>query len=247
MTTSHPHEAVDTGTGASGAVRRLALFLAVAVLGVLVTRYTHLGRLLNVASITEFADDLGPRGPLYILVAGALMPLLFLPRWPLAFLAGMLYGVGWGTVLATVASTIGAWLHFLLSRTLLAPMSDRLRHRYRLDHLTIPKDKQFLALFILRAFPLSNFVATNLVAGALKLSRSRYILASLLGMIPSTLMYAAWGKLMKKPDPHFYALAVVSLVVVVVGAVAGQKYVYPWFRKPAPDEAPRDAAYPGAD
>lgn len=243
----HPHEAVDTSGGASGAVRRLALFLVVAVVGVVVTRYTHLGRFLDVKAITEFAAGLGPRGPLYILLAGALMPLLFLPRWPIAFLAGMLYGVVGGTLLATVASTVGAWLHFLLSRTLLAPMSDRLRHKYRLDHLTIPKDKQFLALFILRAFPLSNFVATNLVAGALKLSRSRYVVASFLGMIPSTLMYAAWGKLMKKPDPHFYALAIASLVVVVLGAVAAQKYVYPWFRGPAAGDESRDAAYPGAD
>lgn len=221
---------VDVSSGATGALRRLGLFLLVAVVGGVVSHYTRVGEMLTAGSITEFADRLGQRGLLFIFLAGAFTPLLFLPRWPIAFLAGLLYGVVWGTLLATVASGVGAWLHFALSRTLLAPASDRLRRRYGLEHLTIPKDRQFLVLFVLRAFPLSNFVATNLIAGALKLSRSRFIAASLLGMIPSSLMYASWGKLMKKPDAHFYWLAALVLVLMVGGAVAAQKYVRPWFQ-----------------
>ena len=209
------------------ALRRLGVFLVVAVAGVAVSRTTHVGQWMNVEKITELAGHLGPRGPLYIALAGLLTPLLFLPRWPIAFLAGLLYGVGWGTLLATVSSAAGAWLHFMLSRTLLAPMTDRLQRRYGLEHLAVPKDKQFLVLFLLRAFPLSSFVMTNLLAGALKLSRSRYILATVLGMIPSTVLYAAWGKLMKKPDPHFYVLAVLALVLIVGGSVAAQRWVQP--------------------
>ena len=218
------------------ALRKLAVFLVVAVAGVVVSRATHAGNYLSVESITELATRLGPRGPLFILLAGALTPLLFLPRWPLAFLAGLLYGVIWGTLLAVVASTVGAWLNFLLSRTLLAPLSDRLRQRYGLKHLNVPKDKQFMVLFVLRAFPLSSFVVTNLLAGALKLSRSSYILATFLGMIPSTVLYAAWGKLMKKPEPQFYVFAVLALVLLVAGAVAAQRYLQPLLRRTEPAE-----------
>lgn len=232
-------EEQEVRSGALGAVRRLGLFLVVAVAGACVSHATHLGQWLNVEAMTDLAARLGPRGPIYLLLAGLLTPLLFLPRWPIAFLAGLLYGVCWGTVLATVASSAGAWLHFLLSRTLLAPMSDRLRRRYRIEHLTIPREKQFVVLFVLRAFPLSSFVMTNLLAGALKLSRSRYILATVLGMIPSTVLYAAWGKLMKKPDPHFYVLAVLALLVIVAGAVLGQRYVQPLLRRPPEDALPR--------
>lgn len=215
-----------------GALRRLALFLLIAVAGVALSHFTKIGDYFETGSISGLADRLGPHGVLVIFVAGAVTPLMFLPRWPIAFLAGLLYGVGWGTLLATAASTVGAWLHFVLSRTLLAPASEKIKQRFGWQHLDIPREKQFMVLFLLRAFPLSNFVATNILAGALKMSRSRYLFATFFGMIPSSVMYAAWGKLMKKPDSQFYGVAVLAVVLIVVGSVLAQRYIAPWLRPP---------------
>jgi uncharacterized membrane protein YdjX (TVP38/TMEM64 family) len=215
---------------AASALRRLALFLIVAVAGVWASHFTHLGEQLTASSMEEFAARLGAHGVALLLVLGIVTPLMFLPRWPIAFLAGLLYGVGWGMLLATAASTIGAWLHFMLSRSLLAPMSDRILKRLGWDRLKIPRDQQFMTLFLLRAFPLSSFVATNVLAGALRLSRGRFLAATFLGMLPSSWMYASWGKLLKKPDPHFYGVAAMSVGLIVVGAVAAGKYLAPWFR-----------------
>ncbi len=222
-----PDQMPSSRDTAVGVVRKLGVFLLVAVAGLVAARYTHAGQYLSMEAIQELSGRLGPRGPLVLFAAGLLSPLMFLPRWPIAFLAGLLYGVVYGTLLATVASTAGAWVHFLLSRSLLAPASARLLKRYGYDHVVVPREKQFLLIFVLRAFPLSSFVATNLLAGALKLSRGRFVLASLLGMIPSSLLYAAWGKLMRKPDPQFYVVAVVALVLLVAGAVAAQRFVQP--------------------
>lgn len=232
---SEPIEPTPGGTALS-AMRRLAVFLAVAVAGIAASHYTHIGEYFNTSSMQELADRMGPHGVAIIMALGIVTPLMFLPRWPIAFLAGLLYGVGWGTLLSTAASTIGAWLHFMLSRTLLAPASERVKRRLGLEHVQIPRDRQFLVLFLLRAFPLSSFVATNVLAGALRLSRGRFFMATFLGMLPSSWMYASWGKLMKKPDPHFYGLAAVSVVLIVAGAVAAQKFLSPYFR-PRPEDA----------
>jgi uncharacterized membrane protein YdjX (TVP38/TMEM64 family) len=224
----------DARSAAAGALRRLALFLAVAFAGLWASHFTHLGERFTASSMEELAARLGTHGVALIVGLGVATPLMFLPRWPIAFLAGLLYGVGWGMLLATAASTIGAWLHFMLSRSLLAPMSDRIKKRMGWEHLQLPREKQFMTLFLLRAFPLSSFVATNVLAGALKLSRGRFLAATFLGMLPSSWMYASWGKLLKKPDPHFYGLAAVSVALIVVGAVAAGRYLAPWFR-PAHD------------
>lgn len=217
-------------------MRRLAVFLAVAVAGIAVSHYTHIGEYFNASSMEDLAQRLGPNGVAIIFGLGIVTPLMFLPRWPIAFLAGLLYGVGWGTLLSTAASTIGAWLHFMLSRTLLAPASERVKQRFGIEHIRIPRDRQFMALFLLRAFPLSSFVATNVLAGALKLSRGRFFVATFFGMLPSSWMYASWGKLMKKPDPQFYGLAAVSVALIVFGAVAAQRYLAPYF-KPRPEDS----------
>lgn len=220
----------NSRAAAISAIRRLGLFLAVAIAGVGISHTTHIGQYFNVASMQELSDRLGAHGLSIIVGLGVLTPLMFLPRWPIAFLAGLLYGIGWGTLLATAASTVGAWLHFMLSRTLLAPASERLKKRMGWEHLDIPRDKQFMMLFLLRAFPLSSFVATNVLAGALKLSRGRFVIATFLGMLPSSWMYAAWGKLMKKPDPQFYGLAALAVLLIVGGAVVAQRYLAPYIR-----------------
>lgn len=210
------------------AIKRMGVFLAIAVAGLLISHFTLHGAGINVERIEQMAQRVGMWGPVVILAAGLLTPLLFIPRWPIAFLAGLLYGMVGGALLATFASTLGAALHFSLSRTLLAPMSDRIRRKFNIERFVVPPHKEFSAIFILRAFPLSNFVATNLIAGALRMNRAKFILASFLGMIPSSLLYAAWGKVLKKPSPHFYIVAVLVLVAMVAGTVWAEKIVHRW-------------------
>ncbi len=212
-------------------VRRFGLFLVIVAVCLFIAHVTHLREFLNVETIASFSTQIGPWGIALIVAAGAITPLFFCPRWPIAFIGGLLYGVVGGTLLATFASTIGAVLHFLLSRTLLAPMSMKILKRYDLEHLSVPRDREFMAIFLLRAFPLSSFVVTNLLAGVLRMHLGRYVIASFLGMIPSSLMYAAGGKLMKKPDSHFYWIAVLIVVLMVAGTIAAHRWLHPLIKR----------------
>ena len=210
------------------ALKKMAGFLVLVAVGLLVSHYTPHGGKFTVESIAKFGESLGHWGPIFILVAGILTPLIFMPRWPLAFLGGLLYGLLWGTLLATFSSTLGAWLHYSLTKTLLSPMSQRIIKRYRLERFVVPKNKEFLAIFLMRAFPLSSFVVTNVIAGALRMDRWTFLFASFLGMIPSSLMYAAGGKLLKKPSGHFYIVAAICLVAILIGSAFAAKRIHSW-------------------
>ena len=212
-------------------IRSLIVFLLFAAACFCLVYFTPLRQYVHTDNISRLVGHLGPWGPVVIMLIGIFSPLLFLPRWPIAFVSGLLYGVLWGTVLANIASTIGAYLHFVLARSLLKPSSDRLRRRYGIHDMHVPNDKLFVILFALRAFPLSNFVATNLLAGALSIHMGTYLSASFLGMIPSTLMYAAAGKLMKNPSTEFYVLTVAVLVVLIVGTLIARKRFMPWLKR----------------
>ena len=207
---------------------RLAAFACCvgAVIGLLTL--TPIGSMLSVDAVAGFAETLGPWGPITIVIFGILSPLLFLPRWPVAFVGGMLYGVLWGAILSNVASTIGSAFQYYLARGLLAPFSARLLARTRLPVKSIPEDKAFPILFFLRAFPISNFIATNLLAGSVRVPATAYFAATFLGMIPSSFMYSSWGKLLKKPGLPFYILAVAIVVALVVASLLMRKTVQRW-------------------
>lgn len=229
----------DTGGGGSAdaaGVKRLAAFIVLSLVFLALSLLTPAREWFHMDRIGRWSSSLGAWGPVILLAAGALTPLLFIPRWPIAFVAGLLYGTLWGSLLANVASTIGALTNYAMSRGLLAPFSARILRRRAASLLEIPAEKSFLALLFLRAFPLSNFVATNILAGTLRIPLRTYVSATFLGMIPSTLMYAAWGKVMKKPSAGFYAVALLTLLFIVGGTVFAQKRFVPWLRRRKTEE-----------
>lgn len=217
-------DTTGSATAEPAAWRRLLPFAVLSLLflglGLLPGVRAH----LRADALRDAARGLGPWTPLAIALFALVSPLAFVPRWPVAFVCGLLYGVGWGSVLANLASTLGAWLHFRLARRAFGATAARLlprAARWR-DALSDPRTA-FTALFLLRAFPLSNFTATNLLAAALGLPGRVYLGATFLGMIPSTLLYAALGKLLRRPSPGFAALVAALCVFLALGTLLARR------------------------
>lgn len=205
--------------------RRLWLFGLLSLAFVLLGLRADVRAWLNITTLREQAQLLGWWAPLVILAVGACMPLALLPRWPIAFFSGLLYGVAVGGLLANVASLLGAWLQFALARDTFGQASRRLPIAARWQEMLERRDRAFLALLFLRMFPLTSFVATNILAGTLRLPLRTYLVATFLGMLPSTLIYAAWGGLVQKPSPVFYAVLVIGVLFVAAGTVLAQRYL----------------------
>lgn len=205
--------------------RKLLIFALLSVIFIAIGTYPPLRAHLRPEELNRTIEDLGWFGPVLLVLLGALSPLLMLPRWPLAVVSGLVYGVFWGTCLANTASLVGAWLQYLLARSTLAHMAARLLSGNRWRHLLERRKDLFLILFLFRAFPLSNFVVTNLLCGTLRIPARTYLAASALGMIPSTVLYAAWGKLALKPSGGFVFLAFFTLVLIVLGTLLARRFL----------------------
>lgn len=243
-----PSNAAETSTASKSWAGKLVGFVILSLIFLALSLMPQTRAWFSVERITDFSRRIGAWGPVLILLLGTVTPLMFLPRWPIAVVAGMLYGAWIGTLLANLASTLGAALHYAMARSLLGPLGARLlRRRSTAEPISIPREHAFLALLFLRAFPLSNFVATNLLAGSLRIPFRTYLVSSFLGMIPSTLMYAAWGKLVKQPSAGFYAIAGLSLLFILGGTVLAHRKFLPWLRAlrhpegaPDPTETPHE-------
>jgi pyruvate/2-oxoglutarate dehydrogenase complex dihydrolipoamide dehydrogenase (E3) component/uncharacterized membrane protein YdjX (TVP38/TMEM64 family) len=114
--------------------------------------------------------------------------------------AGALFGLGWGMLIVSFASSIGATLAFLAARYLLRD-SIQAKFGARLADIDkgIEKDGAFY-LFTLRLVPLIPFFVINLVMGLTKMKAWTFYWVSQLGMFAGTLVYVNAGTQLAKID-----------------------------------------------
>ncbi|MCU7879048.1 MAG: VTT domain-containing protein, partial [Candidatus Thiodiazotropha sp. (ex Lucinoma borealis)] len=106
---------------------------------------------------------------------------------------GAVFGLLWGFLLVSFASTIGATLAFLIARFLLRdPVQNRYGDRLKAINDGIRKDGAFY-LFTLRLVPLFPFFVINLLMGLTPIRTWTYYWVSQLGMLAGTVVYVNAG------------------------------------------------------
>ena len=111
----------------------------------------------------------------------------------LTLAAGVMFGLGWGLVLVSFASSLGALLAFLVARYLLR---DAIQARFGKALAPIndgvKKDGTFY-LLTLRLVPVFPFWLINLLMGLTPIGAGRFYLVSQLGMLAGTAVYVNAG------------------------------------------------------
>ena len=126
---------------------------------------------------------------LYVIITGLSLPGAAI----LTLAAGAIFGVLWGTIVVSFASTIGATLAFLVSRYL---FREAIQGRFA-DKLTainrgIDEEGAFY-LFTLRLVPIFPFFIINLVMGLTTIRVLTFFLVSQVGMLAGTVVYVNAG------------------------------------------------------
>ncbi|MGB0957495.1 MAG: FAD-dependent oxidoreductase, partial [Litorivicinus sp.] len=128
-------------------------------------------------------------GVIYVLVAALSLPGAVI----LTLAGGALFGLGWGLLLVSFASTIGATLAFLISRTLLRDaVLKRFGSNLTAINAGVEKDGAFY-LFGLRLVPVFPFFVINLVMGLTPIKAATFYWVSQLGMLPGTAVFVNAG------------------------------------------------------
>ena len=176
---------------------------------------------------------------LYVLVTAASIPGAVV----LTLAAGALFGLGWGVLLVSFASTLGATLAFLSARFLFREaIEKRFGERLRGIDEGVRREGGFY-LFTLRVVPLFPFFVVNLVSGLTSLKLWTYYWVSQLGMLPATVVYVYAGtQLASIESPSdiaspglLLAFAAIGLLPLLLKAVLGwlkARRVYAGFQRP---------------
>ena len=156
---------------------------------------------------------------------------------------GALFGLGWGMLLISFASSLGATLAFLVSRYLLRDfVQQRFGERLNAINEGVRKDGAFY-LFTLRLVPLFPFFMINLLMGLTPMRAWTYYWVSQIGMLAGTLVYVNAGTQLAQLESmsgilspgllfSFALLGVFPLLAKKMLAVIQARRVYARWKKP---------------
>lgn len=215
----------------------LAVVAAVAFLAFGGTRYISLATLAeNARWLRQTADDWGMAAPLLFIAANAaLLMLLVFPAWFCAIVGGLLFGRWLGLACALVGTTLGASGVFLIARAGLdglaeraGPRAARIAEGFRNNALSY--------LVFLRLVPLIPFTVVNFAAAVARLKLRTLMFGTLIGIVPSALIYASLGDLLmdlarrgQLPDSNLlyeprFLLPLLGLAVLALLPIAAERW-----------------------
>lgn len=157
--------------------------------------------------------------------------------------AGTLFGLFWGTVIVSFASSIGATLAFLVSRYLLRDwVQTKFGSRLKAFNEGVEKEGAFY-LFTLRLVPVFPFFLINLLMGLTGLRALTFYWVSQVGMLVGTVVYVNAGTQLGQLESlsgilspslllSFVLLGVFPLIAKKIVNVVKARRVYAKFTKP---------------
>lgn len=170
---------------------------------------------------------------------------LSLPGAALLTLAGgAIFGLFWGTLIVSFASTIGATAAFLISRFLLRDwVAGRFGQRLSAIDQGVKREGGFY-LFTLRLVPAFPFFLINLLLGLTAMPARTFYWVSQLGMLAGTVVYVNAGTQLARIDSlsgilspvllgSFVLLGIFPLLARKLVEIARRNKVYAGWRKPA--------------
>ncbi len=175
---------------------RARIVLVLAVVAALLAASYLLPMTLWASQFVGWVRGLGGWGAVaygLVYVAGTV---LLIPGTLLTAGSGFLYGLVGGVLVVSPASTLGATIAFLLSRSFAREWAHRRISRYRqFEAIDRAVEKHgFKIVFLLRLEPMFiSFVLLNYALGLTRVRLRDYVLASWLGMLPATLLYVYLG------------------------------------------------------
>ncbi|MFM5550213.1 FAD-dependent oxidoreductase [Aeromonas veronii] len=183
-------------------MNRTRLLLAL-VMGSLIGTFfaLDLGRYLTLdalqaqqAAVAQWVDSHFVSASLLFVLIYVLSTALSLPGASLLTLGGSaVFGVAWGLLLVSFASSIGATLAFLSARFLLRDwVTARFGDKLATFQSGMAKEGAFY-LLSLRLIPIFPFFLVNLLMGLTPIRVSTYYWVSQLGMLPGTFVYVLAG------------------------------------------------------
>jgi uncharacterized membrane protein YdjX (TVP38/TMEM64 family) len=198
----------------------LGLALIVCVLGLLLCTDWRSG----LQSILKQVESFGIWAPVAFVLLYVLACVFFIPGSILSLGAGALFGVVKGSLIVSLAATLGATAAFLIGRHFARTwVEGKLAAHPKFTAINQAVSQNgWQTVLLTRLSPAFPFTLLNYAYGLTQISLKEYVLASWLGMLPGTVLYVYIGSLAKTgtqantKTPAQWALLITGLIATLV-------------------------------
>ncbi len=176
----------------------------------------------------------------YVAVTGLSLP----GAAVLTLAGGAIFGLWWGLLIVSFASTLGATIAFLVSRLLLRDwVQSKFGQNLKAINQGVEKEGAFY-LFTLRLVPLFPFFVINLVMGLTPIRTLQFFFVSQIGMLAGTFVFVNAGTQLAQIDSlggilspgllfSFVLLGIFPLLAKKLVDVVKARKVYQGYKKPS--------------
>ena len=147
------------------------------------------------AVLTAFRDVLTASaylGPLLFIAVYALRPITLIPPSLLTISAGLAFGLWFGLLYTFIAETLSSIVGYGIGYFFAHDAADKLRHQrqhWLLKHI----DRHTTLVVLTSRLLYVPFDIINFIAGALRISLRKFVLGTVIGMVPGVVAFTSLG------------------------------------------------------
>ena len=178
-------------------------------------------------SLSQWIDSLGYLGPLVFILTYAIATAAFIPGSVLTLVAAAVFGFGWGLLWVSIGANVGANLAFLVGRYFARDaISKQINGNQQFEAIDRAVESDgWKIVGLTRLSPAFPFSLVNYAFGLTNVRWIEYFLATLIGMLPGTMMLVYIGSLGKlaaesdKIGTAHHVLTIVGLLATIAVTV----------------------------
>ncbi|HAR84702.1 MAG TPA: TVP38/TMEM64 family protein [Clostridium sp.] len=196
---------------------------------ILVITYFAFFRGLTPEILRNYIGGFGYLAPFIYILCFTILPIAFFPVPILALAAGLLFGFLPGTIYTLIGAVLNSAIMFLMAKILAKDAVTNLLQRKIPENwssflFNLDEKKGFGIIFILRLIPAMPYNLINYGAGLTSIKFSSYMLATILGILPGTLVFLNIGnQALNIHNPAFMVSIILLILLTIFSLILGKK------------------------
>jgi len=171
----------------------------------------------NEQRISQWVDSFGFWGPLLLILIMVVQMFLLVVPSPLVMVVSVLaYGPVWGSLISLAGIITASTLGYFIGKYL-GPITVQklIGHKTEIKIENYIEEYGFWTIIVARISPILSNDATSFVAGILKMGYFKFMGATLLGIIPLTILIAILGENIDRLKTGLIWVSVISFVALI--------------------------------